>query len=205
MVIFNPNSSGDSPDNARALVADLARERPDVPVELIETEHAGHATDLARDAASAVDRTLVVSASGDGGYHEVVNGLLQAVADGHPDTFAAVLPSGNANDHASTVHSRPLLEAILAGEMTRLDLLSVQVDDGPPRYAHSYIGLGLSPVAAVEINRHHFGAIKEVFAVTRTFWAYRPFAIVHDERTIKGRQPGVRQHQPHGEIRHPLR
>lgn len=185
VVIFNPNSTGNSPDNARALVADLARERPDLPVELLETGHAGHATQLARDAASTGDAVLVVSASGDGGYHEVINGILQAVAAGHPETFAAVLPSGNANDHATTVHTRPLLAAILAGDVTRLDVLSVQVDSDLLRYAHSYIGLGLTPVAAVEINRHHFGAIKEVLAVARTFWAYRPFGIRHDGRTIR--------------------
>ena len=185
VVIFNPHSTGNSPDHARTLVADLARERPDLPVQLLQTEHAGHATELAQDAARTADGTLVVSASGDGGYHEVINGLLRAVAAGHPETFAAVLPSGNANDHASTVHTRPLLEAILAGDTARLDVLSVQVDDGPLRYAHSYVGLGLSPVAAVEINRHHFGAIREVLAVARTFWAYRPFAILQDGRTVR--------------------
>ena len=153
-------------------------------MQLVQTEHAGHAVDLAREAATAVDATLVVSASGDGGYHEVVNGVMQAVDAGRV-AFAAVLPSGNANDHASTVHTRPLLEAIVAGDVTRLDVLAVDLGDGAIRYAHSYIGLGLSPVAAVEINRHHFGAVKEVIAVARTFWAYRPFGIVHDGRTIR--------------------
>jgi len=184
VVVFNPHSSGDSPDHARTLVADLARLAPQLPVELVETGHAGHAVELARTAATEVAGTLVVSASGDGGYHEVVNGLLQAAAAGHGDAYAAVLPSGNANDHASTVHTRPLLEAILAGGVTRLDVLALGVPGQPTRWAHSYIGLGLSPVAAVEINRHHFGAIREVLTVMRTFWAYRPFGIVHDGRQI---------------------
>lgn len=185
VVVFNPNSSGDSPRNARTLAGQLARDAPDLPVELIETGYPGHAVALARAAATEVAGTLVVSASGDGGYHEVVNGLLQAAAAGHTDAYAAVLPSGNANDHASTVQDRPLLDAILDGGVTRLDVLALQVAGEQTRYAHSYIGLGLSPVAAVEINRHHFGAVKEVLAVMRTFWAYRPFGIVHDGRDIR--------------------
>lgn len=184
VVVFNPNSSGNSPEHARTLVAELAEQAPRLPVELVETRRAGHAVELARTAAAEASGTLVVSASGDGGYHEVVNGLLQAAADGHGDAFAAVLPSGNANDHASTVQTRPLADAILAGGVTRLDVLALDVAGQPRRWAHSYIGLGLSPVAAVEINRHHFGAVREVLAVVRTFWAYRPFGIVHDGRRI---------------------
>jgi diacylglycerol kinase (ATP) len=42
----------------------------------------------------------------------------------------------------------------------------------------------LSPVAAIKINRHHFGAVREMVAVARTSWAYRPFGIIHEGQRI---------------------
>ena len=51
VVIFNPQSTGDGPQLAEQLHADLTRQLPEVPVRLCPTEHAGHARDLAREAA----------------------------------------------------------------------------------------------------------------------------------------------------------
>jgi diacylglycerol kinase family enzyme len=51
VVIFNPYSTGDGPQLAEQLHADLTRRLPEVPVRLRPTEHAGHARDLAREAA----------------------------------------------------------------------------------------------------------------------------------------------------------
>ena len=58
------------------------------------TNHTGHATELAREAA-ATGSPLIVSDSGDGGYNEVVNGAMA---------------SGNANHHARFMHDEPLVE-----------------------------------------------------------------------------------------------
>ena len=69
VVIFNPQSTGDGPQLAEELRADLARRLPDIPVRLCPTEHAGHARDLAREAAQT-GHPLIVSVSGDGGYDE---------------------------------------------------------------------------------------------------------------------------------------
>jgi diacylglycerol kinase (ATP) len=55
-----------------------------------ETEHPGHATELAA-AASAAGHPLVIAAGGDGTLHEVANGLL-----GTP-TILAPLPAGTTN------------------------------------------------------------------------------------------------------------
>ena len=72
-VIFNPQSTGDGPQLAEELHADLARRLPDKPVRLYPTERAGHARDIAREAAKT-GHPLIVSVSGDGGYNEVVDG-----------------------------------------------------------------------------------------------------------------------------------
>ena len=51
VVIFNPQSTGDGPQLAEQLHTDLTERLPGIPVHLCPTEHAGHARDLARDAA----------------------------------------------------------------------------------------------------------------------------------------------------------
>ncbi|PRY13975.1 diacylglycerol/lipid kinase family protein [Kineococcus rhizosphaerae] len=179
VVVLNPNSTGDGPSNARGLRDELDGV---VDVELVETQHAGHAEDLARDAVRQDPGTLVVSASGDGGYHEVVNGVFDAGRG-----MAAVLPSGNANDHATAVQERPLGEAIRAvvgGEpVTRMDLLEVS-GAGRRRVAHSYAGVGITPVAAAALNEHDLDAVKEAQLVVRAFWRYRPLTITHDGNDI---------------------
>lgn len=182
VVVLNPNSTGDGPSNARELQERLAASDPGLPVELVETEHAGHAEELARDAVTAEAGTLVVSASGDGGYHEVVNGVVAAGRG-----MAAVLPSGNANDHATATQHRPLAEAVhdlaAGAPATRIDLLEVS-GAGRTRVAHSYVGVGITPVAAAALNEHDLDAVKESLLVAKAFWGYRPMTIAHDGRRI---------------------
>jgi diacylglycerol kinase family enzyme len=140
------------------------------------TEHAGHARDLAREAAGS-GRPLIVSVSGDGGYNEVVDGVMQA---GNPDAVCAVKAAGNANDHRRTTAERPLVEAIAAGEIRRIDLLRLTIGDGTTaraRFAHSYIGMGLTPVVAVDLEKGGKGSFKEIISVVRTFARFRPFTI----------------------------
>lgn len=176
VIVSNPHASGNGPGNARWLARGLSDLAPDLPVEVVESRYPGHAVSLARTAAAAAPATLVISASGDGGYHEVVNGALQSVAAGHRDTFTAVLPSGNANDHAS-LSRRPLLEAITAGDVTGLDVLAFEVEGRPVRYAHSYIGLGLSPAVADDLNRHPTGRVGEVWSAMTALARHEPVQI----------------------------
>jgi diacylglycerol kinase family enzyme len=70
-------------------------------MELLPTDFAGHARDLARSVAVS-GGPLIVSVSGDGGYNEAVNGVLDVPAS---RAVCTVLPAGNANDHH---RSRPV-------------------------------------------------------------------------------------------------
>ncbi|MCW0213569.1 MAG: diacylglycerol kinase family protein [Pseudonocardia sp.] len=182
IVIFNPHSTGSAADLAEELRADLARRLPRVAVRLGPTEHAGHARELAREAARS-PRSLIVSVSGDGGYNEVVDGVVQA---GDTGTVCAVLAAGNANDHRRTTGERPLGDAIVAGEIRHLDLLRLTVGHGPDavvRYAHSYIGVGLTPVVAVDLEEGGKGSLREIVSVVRTFARFRPFTVTLDDGT----------------------
>jgi diacylglycerol kinase family enzyme len=174
-LIFNPNSTGDAERLAGELREELGRRLPELPVELLPTQHAGHARDLARDAVAG-GRPLVVSVSGDGGYNEVVNGVMDA---GNAEATCAVLAAGNANDHRRTTRRRPLADAIVEGAVTHIDLLRLAVDGAESwtRYAHSYIGLGLTPIVAVDLEKGSKGSFKEMVTVVRAFARFRPFEI----------------------------
>jgi diacylglycerol kinase (ATP) len=179
VLIFNPQSTGEARERAEGLRRDLAHQAPDLAVELLPTEHAGHATELARSVAQT-GAPLVVSVSGDGGYNEVVNGVMQA---GNERAVAAVLAAGNANDHRRATRERPLAEAVTRGDVSRIDLLRF-TSDGPDgravRYAHSYIGLGLTPVVAVDLEKGDKGSLREMLTVVRSFAKFRPFEIETD-------------------------
>ena len=175
-IVFNPNSTGNATERAQELADELAERAPDLPVTLRPTERAGHGREIARDAARG-GRPLVVSVSGDGGYNDVVNGLMDAGVD---TVYSAVLAAGNANDHRRVTRERPLADAILAGEVLPLDLLRMTVDDGAPRYAHSYIGLGITPTVALELEKGGKGSIREVISTIRSFARFRPFRIDTD-------------------------
>lgn len=182
VIIFNPQSTGDAPELAEQLRVGLAERVPDLVVQLLPTEHAGHARTLAREAAGT-GRPLIVSVSGDGGYNEVIDGVMQA---GDSDAVCAVLAAGNANDHRRATRRQPLLEAIVAGHVHRLDLLRLTTQTGGDshvQYAHSYIGLGLTPIVAIDLEKGSKGSLREMVTVVRTFSRFHPFEIELDGGT----------------------
>jgi diacylglycerol kinase (ATP) len=81
-------------------------------VELVATQHAGHAPELALDAATS-GRPLTISVSGDGGYNEVVDGAMRS---GNANSVCGVLAAGNAKDHRRTIRERPQADAIVIGQ-----------------------------------------------------------------------------------------
>ena len=176
VIIFNPQSTGNAAESAGDLRDELRARLPEVPLELRPTQHAGHARDLAREAAAA-GRPLIVSVSGDGGYNEVVNGVMDA---GNDRAVCAVRAAGNANDHRRVTREQPLADAIVAGRVHRIDLLRLTVGEGAAaetRYAHSYIGVGLTPVVAVDLEKGGKGSWREITSVVRGFSRFRPFPI----------------------------
>ncbi len=88
IVIFNP-TAGRRRAHALWRVLDVLS-ASGMRLELAETQHAGHATELAREAAQA-GAPLVVAAGGDGTIAEVANGLAGT------DTRLGVIPLGTAN------------------------------------------------------------------------------------------------------------
>jgi len=127
-----------------------------------------------------------VSCSGDGGYNEVINGVMKAGKTGI-NTICAVRASGNANDHSRTMQSKPLWKAIVSDKVTHIDLLKFTViSDGKKtvRYAHSYAGLGLSPVIAKELDAQAYSRRRELMTVIKTFFKYSPFIILANNKKL---------------------
>lgn len=175
-IIYNPASTGPSKANAFALSKALQFTPLNHIVEVVPTLFPGHAESLAYDLAKASGHPLIISSSGDGGYNEVVNGVLRAQAEGaHPT--CGLLPSGNANDHYRNVHRRPLVEQILKGEQLQIDVLRIEsFANGHPwrRHAHSYIGVGLTPTVGEELNKVKLNRWLEAWIVLKTLYNFQP-------------------------------
>lgn len=180
-IIYNPNSTGGSEKLARAFAARAKETMPKAKIRLVATEYPKHGEEIAADLAGKGKDILLVSSSGDGGYHEVINGLMSGKKPPKHLT-TAVLPAGNANDHSRTMHKTPLIDRFPNIKPTRLDLLKITVKEKGSqlvRYAHSYAGLGITPKVALELNKHRLNPLYESYLVLKTFRRFKPFKIIY--------------------------
>jgi YegS/Rv2252/BmrU family lipid kinase len=137
LVIYNP-AAGQRRAGRLWRVLDILQQSG-VRVQLAETQHAGHATQLARQAALE-NRTLVVAAGGDGTIAEVANGL----AGG--DTHLGVIPLGTANVLARELNlplSPHAVAAALAFGRTRALWPGIASGVGLDRVFVQMLGVGL--------------------------------------------------------------
>jgi diacylglycerol kinase (ATP) len=121
VIIGNPNSGRAGDEGYLERFAKILRSGG-LSVEVLNTEHPNHATELA---ALAGDR-LVVAAGGDGTVNEVLNGL-------SPGSTLGILPLGTANVLARELglplDTEEACRRILDGEISRVDF-GVATDDG---------------------------------------------------------------------------
>ena len=108
LLIVNPFASGVTEDRVERVRAALG------DVELVLTEHPGHATELAR-----ADAEAVYVFSGDGGFNEVLNGI-------GPETPIGLIPGGGASvlPRALGLPRDPVdaAERIVSGKTRRISL-----------------------------------------------------------------------------------
>lgn len=181
IAIYNPNSTNDASTHAHNFAEACATR--DIEVTLTETTHAGHAVEIAEQAVRDHDRPLIISVSGDGGYNEVITGVMNAKKNTSKQPVVAIIAAGNANDHKRTTRGdTPLVELVATGKSKPLDLLRLSYDN-ETHYAHSYIGLGLTPEVGAELNRHQLTRWREAMIVLSSFMKFRPVAIERNGST----------------------
>lgn len=175
-IIYNPNSTGSSEALARDLEEEIRTRLPKQKVERIATDYPGHGEELAYSISTSSKTPLIISSSGDGGYNELVNGAIKAQKEGaHPTT--GLLPAGNANDHHRNLHDKPIIDRIINNDSTKIDLLKLTGSSQGKhieRYAHSYIGFGLTSAAGKKLNKTKLNPITESLAVLHTLFTLKP-------------------------------
>jgi diacylglycerol kinase (ATP) len=134
VIIGNPNSGRAGSKGYLERCAEILRSGG-LGVEVLNTEHPDHATELA---SLAGDR-LVVAAGGDGTINEVINGLGKEATLG-------ILPLGTANVLARELglplDTERACERILRGERTRIDLGVATNREGVERRFACMAGIG---------------------------------------------------------------
>ena len=181
-VIYNPNSTGSSKTLATNFAQRLQQRLPKQQIELIATEHAGHGEEIAYDLAKKYTSPLIISSSGDGGYHDVINGLMRAQEEG-AKPVAGLLPAGNANDHHRNVTRGDLVKTIARKRPYKIDLLTLngtQDNKTFKRYGHSYIGFGLTPHVGQELNKTKLTFFTQAWVVTKALFASHPVELIVD-------------------------
>lgn len=192
-LILNPTARNGGAGSVRAEV-ERELDRRGVPYTVHETSHAGHAADLAADAAQS-GVAVVVAVGGDGTVHEVANGLLRAAAaNGTRATALAVIPCGTGNDFARVIAGiatrKDAYDALAAGR-TRLVDGGVVRWDGDAEYFVNGMGTGIDVEVVRQLRKNEnlpaaVVYLRALFAALRTF---RPVALrVSDgTHTFEGR------------------
>ena len=185
-IIYNPGSTGDAPRLADKFHKSLKQEG--FSATLSPTKHAEHAIEIARKAALKYKRPLLISVSGDGGYNEVIRGAMEAKQQSDKARpVTAVIAAGNANDHKRVTRGdTPLLTLIRKNEVKTMDVLEVTArakNFSLTTYAHSYVGLGVTPLAGDALNKQGKSLVSELRILFTTYAKFVPFPAEIDGRT----------------------
>jgi diacylglycerol kinase (ATP) len=150
-------------------------------IEIHETKYAGHARELAAQAAQ--DKfEVILSAGGDGTLHQVLNGLMDSSVS--PLPTLGVIPLGSGNDFAGavgvTTSAQQLLSLLeIGGKPTDIGLISCK--DLTGRNTNRYfinecsVGMGPATVRQMEKAPAWLGANgKYLVSILKTFFTHQP-------------------------------
>jgi YegS/Rv2252/BmrU family lipid kinase len=175
--IINPIAGQGAGKLALPEIERMVRENS-MECEIVSTEYAGHAIDLARDAATS-GLVTVVAVGGDGTANEVLNGLMQACSQGYRNTKMGIIGIGRGNDFAYGFGIPPGLlngfQVIKQGKHRFMDIGQVVGGDYPQgRYFGNGIGIGFDAVVGFEAMKltHLHGFLNYIVAALRTIFLF---------------------------------
>lgn len=177
LVILNPTAGlGRTRLDRGALASQLRAMGTDLSFQ--ESRSVGHATALARGAATQGVFDVVIAGGGDGTAREVISGILSST---RPTTPFAVLALGTGNDlaHVAGTASLPAAtRAICAGIVRPMDVIAVDCQvAGQPATTHaaSFAAVGL----AADVVRLTTPSVKRIFGPRHCYSVGFFRALVH--------------------------
>lgn len=194
LLVVNPRATSTSA-RTRAVIAHALASSIDLDV--VDTTHRGHATDLARQARrDGLDVVLVLG--GDGSVNEVANGLL-ADGPGHDVPVLGTIPGGSANVvargiglPADPVEATGVLIEAIEDKRSRTIGLGLAAYAGRTRWFLANAGLGVDAEIIEEMERQRAAGLEATPA--RYFQTAVRQILVRTERrqpALVVRRPGV--------------
>lgn len=156
-------------------------------VELVTTDYAGHAREVAETWASEHLDGTIIGIGGDGTLNEIGNGILSATAASGSRVVLVVCGGGNANDQyrswPPSQRIRP--RDVLSAEPVQVDVLEVSYsannrNQAAPQYALSYAAIGALATGASVVNGRRRGMRADLALIPQTLRRARPLSVVID-------------------------
>ena len=191
-IIANPTAGGGSGARAIPRLKQILGDRK-LNFDLAVSEYAGHAIQLARQAAQD-GCEVIVAAGGDGTVNEVLNGMMDAYHAGARLPTLVVICIGRGNDFASSAGIPADLEqgcqTLVDGQKKWIDIGRVYggiVPDG--RYFVNVVGVGFEAVTTIEVRKlpRWGGFLSFMVAVLKTVFLYNKGPLVevkYDDKTL---------------------
>lgn len=178
-LIVNPQSNqGQGCKNLDSLLPEMQATWPHIKV--LETQRAGHATDLAREQI-ALGVSVILVMGGDGTLNEVVNALGE-----YSRTPLGILAGGSGNDTAKSLgwpaDPRNMMRYLLNARVKMLDL-GVVTSQTQKRYFLNVASCGISAAIAHQMRerrRQTTGSWAYYLETLRAIWSYKPQQIQVD-------------------------
>jgi diacylglycerol kinase (ATP) len=177
--IFNPFSGKKNNAAIKSAILESV-DKNKFDFELVETDYAGHATQLAIDAVQ-LDYDIVVAVGGDGSINEVVEGLLGS------QTILGIIPAGSGNGFAMHIgYGRDAIKAVQKfnnGFAKQVDICDMN--------NHAFInlaGIGFDAKVAYKLKQQTSRGFAAYFKLTMQQikkYKYRPFKLTIDNTIIE--------------------
>lgn len=150
-------------------------------ITILETQHAGHAFELAKAAAQNFE--LVLAAGGDGTLNQVLNGVLTSGTSTLP--AIGIIPLGTGNDFARVcgmaADGKKIADLLKQSPLPLTDVGKIFCHDDAGKNIQQYfinvcsLGMGPEVVRRLGISNRTFGpAITYLKAITQTFFTHTP-------------------------------